>query len=169
MTQSKITLRRWSEGDQPSLEKYANNRKVSIHLRDRFPYPYTAEDAKGWIEWTRGENPPVNFAIDLNGEAIGGIGLTMGEDIFRCSAEIGYWLGEPFWGKGYATQAVRELTEYGFKTFALTRIWAGIFESNAASGRVLEKAGYTFEFRKKRAMIKLGQVYDELLYAIVRD
>jgi RimJ/RimL family protein N-acetyltransferase len=163
---NKISLRPWKLGDESSLVKYANNRKISINLRDRFPYPYTTERALEWISTANVKDPLVNFAIDLGGEAIGGTGLEIGEDIFRKSAEIGYWIGEPFWGKGFATEAIHLMTNYGFENLKLVRVWAGVFDFNPASGKALEKAGYLFESLQKSALIKEGKIYDQLVYAI---
>ena len=168
LSTSRLKLRAWNKGDEKSLLMYANNRKVSINLRDRFPFPYTQKDALEWIELANQSSPLESFAIELDGHAIGGIGLILGTDIFRCSAEVGYWLGEPYWGKGLMTDALTLITEYAFKNFDLTRVWAGVFDWNPASAKVLEKAGYTFESRKKRSAIKDGKIVDELIYAVVR-
>ena len=162
------TLRPWRVGDQASLVRHANNRNISRNLRDRFPYPYTAGDADAWIARATAETPPCNFAIVVDGAAVGGIGLELGEDVFRRSAEVGYWLGEPFWGRGIATEALRATTEYAFATFDVCRLTAGVFEWNSASARVLEKAGYTLESRGRLAVIKDGRTIDRLLYVLIR-
>lgn len=99
----KFILREFRPGDRDSIVKYANNRNVSIKLRDRFPFPYTLKDADWWIANSNPRAPARNFAIDVDGQAVGGIGLELGEDVFRCSAELGYWLGEPYWGSGIIT------------------------------------------------------------------
>ena len=104
----------------------------------------------------------------VEGAAVGGIGLEQRRDIFRRSAEIGYWLGEPFWGRGITTQALRAVTEYAFKTFDLRRIDAGVFEWNRASMRVLEKAGYLCEARLKKSITKEGRTIDQWVYAMTR-
>ena len=162
-------IRKITENDIPALVKYANNRKVSINLRDRFPFPYTERDGRAWIEKTAAEPPPGHsFIIADERELIGGIGLEMGEDIHRHSAEIGYWLGEPFWGQGIATRAVLAMTRFGFERFGLTRIFATVMETNPSSAAVLEKAGYSFEGRLCRSVIKDGRILDELMYAIVK-
>lgn len=161
-------VRSWKRGDDASLIRYADNRKVWINLRDRFPHPYRRSDARAWLAHVVGQRPETNFAIDVAGEAIGGIGYHLQEDVHRRSAEIGYWLGEPFWGKGIATQAVRALTAHAFRTHDLARIYASVFEWNPASARVLEKAGYTIEGRLRQSVIKDGRTIDQFLYAIVR-
>jgi RimJ/RimL family protein N-acetyltransferase len=163
-------LRPWRRGDEPALVKYANNPRVAANLRDRFPHPYTPADARDWIERAgRQQQPIANFAIASAREAIGGIGIIPGEDVARRSAEIGYWLGEPFWGRGIATQAVEAMTAYAFSSFDLLRLGAWVFDGNAPSVRVLEKAGYVYEGRLRQAAVKNGKVLDLLLYARVRE
>ena len=163
-----FSLRDWRRGDEQSLVRHANNRKIWRNLRDLFPHPYTMADAEGWIARASAETPCANFAIVVDGAAVGGIGLVLKDDVFRRSAEIGYWLGEEFWGRGIVSEAVRAVTEYAFSNFDICRIYAGVFEWNPASMRVLEKAGYEFEGRMKKSVTKDGQTIDELIYAIVR-
>lgn len=140
-----------------------------MNLRDSFPFPYTEMDARAWLGAAILQVPETAFAIATEDEAIGGIGLQPQYDVYRTSAEIGYWLGEPFWGKGIATLAVRGLTAHAFKTFDLVRIYASVFAWNPASARVLEKAGYRLEGRMRGAVIKDGKITDQLLYGITRD
>jgi len=161
-------IRDWRHGDEESLARHANNPKIWRNVRDRFPHPYTLEDAKQWIEKQTTETASTNFAIEVDGAAVGGIGLFLQVDIFRRSAEIGYWLGEEFWGRGIVTEAVRAITEYGFSNFDICRIYAGVFEWNPASMRVLEKAGYELEGRMRMSVTKEGETVDEFIYAIVR-
>jgi ribosomal-protein-alanine N-acetyltransferase len=165
---SKSRLRPWLTGDEESLVLHANNRLVWRNLRDAFPHPYTIADARQWIQIANPSPPITNFAIIVEGAAVGGIGVVLKDDVFRRSAEIGYWLGEEFWGRGIVTEAVREVTEYAFTTFDLCRIYAGVFEWNPASMRVLEKAGYEFECRMRKSVTKDGETVDELIYAVVR-
>jgi RimJ/RimL family protein N-acetyltransferase len=162
-------IRSWQPGDEAALIRHANNRKIWLNLRDAFPHPYTEDDARAWVQLAMEQNPQVNFAIASYEEAIGGIGLRLQEDVFRRSAEIGYWLGEPYWGKGIATRAVRALTEYAFANFDLARIYGEVFEWNPASARVLEKAGYTCEGRLRKSVTKDGKTIDRLVYAIIRE
>ena len=164
----RCALRPWRAGDEASLVRHANNRNVWRNMRDRFPYPYTAADATDWISRASAETPPRNFAIAVEGAAVGGIGLEVGGDVFRRSAEIGYWLGEPYWGRGIATEALRAVTEYAFATFDLCRLHAQVFAWNPASARVLEKAGYTLESRARLAVTKDGQTIDRLVFALIR-
>jgi ribosomal-protein-alanine N-acetyltransferase len=161
----RCTIRDWRLDDAASLAKHANNRRVSINLRDRFPFPYRIEDARSFIERTMSDQTERNFCIEINGSAVGGIGIRMGEDVFRHTAELGYWLGEEFWGRGVMTEVVPAFAHYCFKEFSLHRIFAKAFSSNPGSVRVLEKAGFAFEGRLRKNVIKDGQILDSLLYA----
>jgi RimJ/RimL family protein N-acetyltransferase len=163
---TRSTIRDWREGDQASLVRHANNRKIWQNVRDAFPHPYTPMDAEDWIRKASSDDPITSFAIEVDHLAVGGIGLVLQADIFRRSAEIGYWLGEDYWGLGIVTEAVKAFTDWGFANFDLSRIYAGVFEWNPASARVLEKAGFEFEGRMKKAVIKEGRTGDELIYAI---
>ncbi len=163
---SHAVLRPWRLDDAASLARHANNRNVSRNLRDAFPFPYTEDHAREFIER---HVIPTNFAIEIDGEAVGDVLLNPRTDIFRRTAEVGYWLAESYWGRGIMTEAVRTVTEWGFREFDLTRVDAYVFERNGASARVLEKAGYVLEARLRRQVIKNGEVMDALLYAIVRE
>lgn len=162
-------IRSWRPGDEPSLARHANSRKLWLNVRDHFPHPYTLADAVGWVDRAASAEPETQFAIEVDGEAAGGIGLFLQEDVARYSAELGYWLGEAHWGRGIATAAVRGFTDYAFRAFDLCRIHAVVFEWNPASRRVLEKAGYELEGRMRRAAVKDGQVIDQFLYATLRQ
>ena len=163
------TLRYWRRGDEESLVRHADNYDIWRNLRDRFPHPYTSADARAWIDHTLDEDPPLNLAIIVNNEAVGGIGIIPSDDIHRRSAEIGYWLGEEFWGRGIATEAVKAASQWAFESYDLNRLWAGVFAHNAASARVLVKAGFQFEARLRQAVTKEGRTMDELIYALVRE
>ncbi len=163
-------LRPWRRGDEADLVRYANSRKIWINLTNRFPHPYTEKDADGWIGvQERGQGPERAFAIERAGGVIGGIGVSPREDLAAKSAEIGYWLGEPFWGQGIATRALVLLTDWAFRELDIVRIFAHVLDWNPASARVLEKAGYQQEARLRRAIYKDGQIIDGLLYAKVLD
>lgn len=168
LTLTCAALRPWRAGDEAPLVRHANNRNVSRNMRDLFPFPYTTADAREWLERTAGESPTQNFAIVVDGAAGGGIGLRLGTDVFRRSVELGYWLGEPFWGRGIATEAARAVTDYAFVTFDVCRVEAWVFGWNPASMRVLEKAGFTLEGRARNAVTKDGRSGDRVLYASVR-
>lgn len=160
-------LRPYRLSDAPGLPPIANNEKVARHLRDLFPHPYALEDATAWVEHCQDEGQ-LNWAIEVQDELVGGIGLVPQEDVYRLSAEIGYWLGEPYWGRGIATAAVGALTRHAINHLGFERLFAGVFESNHPSRRVLEKNGYVLEGRKRRAVIKGGVLLDEWLYAFVK-
>ena len=162
------SVRPWRRGDEASLARHADNRKVWLNLTDGFPNPYTLSDAEAWIGWALAHDPPTHFAIAVKDEAVGGIGFNLKQDVERRSAEMGFWLGEPFWGKGITTAALRAVTDHAFATFELSRVYARVFEWNTASTRVLEKCGYRREARLRRAAIKDGQVIDVFLYATIR-
>ncbi|HZL90071.1 MAG TPA: GNAT family N-acetyltransferase [Pirellulaceae bacterium] len=155
--------------DAASLARYANNRQIWLNLRDRFPHPYTLRDAVSFIEHVRSQSPPTVWAIDVAGEAVGTIGIMPRDDVERISAEIGYWLGEPFWGRGIMTEVLMAVTQWSLKEFQLTRIYALPFANNSASCRVLEKAGYVCEGRLHKSAIKGGQVIDQFMYAYIQD
>jgi RimJ/RimL family protein N-acetyltransferase len=161
-------IRNYKINDTEALLKYANNRNVSINLRDGFPFPYTVQDAADWIDFTIHQEPQTNFAIATQ-ELIGGIGITLQGDVHRKSAEIGYWLGEPFWGRGIITKALLSMTNYAFSNFDLIRLYAYVFETNPASMKVLEKAGYKLEGRLRKSVIKDGQILDQMVYAILKE
>jgi [ribosomal protein S5]-alanine N-acetyltransferase len=162
-------IRSWRRGDEPSLARHADSERLWRNVRDQFPHPYTLADAEAWVARASVAEPETQFAIEVDGEAAGGIGLFLQEDVARYSAELGYWLGEAHWGRGIMTAAVREFTEHAFRTFDLCRIYAIVFEWNPASRRVLEKAGYRLEGQMRRAAVKEGRVLDQFLYATVRD
>ena len=163
---SRARLRPPRPGDERSIAYYANNPRIWRNLRDTFPHPYSLADAEEWI--ARAKDREGSFVIEVGGQAVGGLGLRPGEDVWRRSVEIGYWLGEEHWGQGIATEAVQAATAYAFRAFDATRVHAGVFAWNPASARVLEKAGYELEGRLRRAVFKDGEVVDELIYGIVR-
>ena len=163
------TVRSWEWRDREAIVRHANNRKVWLNLRDRFPHPYTNADARNWLEMVVGVRPENSFAIAVDDEVVGGIGFTVQPDVGHRSAEIGYWLGEEFWGRGIATQALIAVTDYAFANYDLCRMYAHVFEWNPASARVLEKAGYEFEGRLRKSVTKDGHTIDQLMYAVVRD
>ena len=160
------TIRDCRPSDAESLAKHANNRKVSINLRDRFPYPYTIEDARAFLAHIMsGDGPETIVCIDIDGTAVGTIGIHTGQDVHRLTGEIGYWLGEEFWGRGIMSEVVPAFVNYCFDRFSLRRISAHTYVSNPASARVLEKAGFVFEGRLRNNVVKDGQILDSLLYA----
>ncbi len=160
-------VRSWRVSDLDSLVRHADNRNIWINLRDRFPHPYTKRDGQRFIRSMRESEPETAFAIAVEGLAVGGIGFALQQDVERASGEIGYWLGEPFWGRGITTEALVAVTRYAIETHGLTRVFAVPFAYNTASCRVLEKAGYALEGRLRRSAIKDGQIVDQLQYAFI--
>lgn len=168
-TGGNVVLRKLTKEDIPNLAKHANNEKVSINLRDGFPKLYTIENAESFIEIANSQNQTTIFAIEYQGNYVGNISLMIGSDVYRKSAEIGYFIGEPFWNKGIATQAVNLITEFGFKELNIIRIHTGIFDYNKSSQRVLEKCGFTKEGIFQKAICKNGKIYDEIRYAKLKN
>lgn len=162
-----FTLRGWKESDVTALQRNADNANISSFLLDRFPYPYTMEDAVWWVNLMLKQDPFLNFVIDVDGELAGGIGIELREDAYRKTALIGYWLGESYWGRGIMTEAVKLVADYAFTHFDLIRLQAGIFSNNLRSMRVLEKAGFVKEGILKNAIVKNGVVLDEHVYGLV--
>ena len=162
-------IRSFEPEDAPALAKYADNRKVWWNLRDAFPSPFKVEHAEAWIQLAIGQEPETNFAIASDTEVIGAIIVALQSAPHHRSAQVGYWLGEPFWGRGIATATLQAITKYAFLEFDLVRIYAHVYEWNPASARVLEKAGFQYEGRLRKSVIKDGQIIDQWLYAIVRD
>ena len=158
-------IRPWTEADAESLAKHANNKRVSMHLRDRFPYPYPLEGARTFLKWIAGQPNPTVWAIEVDGEASGGIGIELHTDVERVSAEIGYWLGESVWGRGIATEALKAVTAEAFRQLDITRLYAVPFADHTASIRVLEKAGYVREGHLRQSAIKDGKIRDQALFA----
>jgi [ribosomal protein S5]-alanine N-acetyltransferase len=163
-----IVLRYLSDTDKSNLAALANNKNISNNLRDIFPHPYTESDAQFFINLTQKESPQMNFAIEFRAELCGVAGLKPGTDVHRMTAEIGYWIGEPFWGNGIATRTVKLITRYGLEELGLTRIHCGIYEFNAASMRVVEKNGYQKDGIFKKAVFKNGKTWDEHRYSITK-
>ena len=166
---SLCTIRPWHESDAESLARNANDREVSIQLRDRFPFPYGIEQARTFLGWIAKQPAPTVWAIEINGEAAGGIGIELHTDVERVSAEIGYWLGQAHWGRGVATEALKAVTLEAFNRFDITRLYAVPFADHTASVRVLEKAGYVREGHMRQSAIKNGIVRDQLLFAAYKN
>ena len=163
----KCKLRSWDSKDVGSLARHANNRKVWLNLRDKFPHPYTRVDAENWIRISLAARPETNFAIDISGEAVGSIGFELKTDVERFSAEVGYWLGEEFWGRGICTAALKIATKFSIESYNLNRIFALPFAENLTSMRVLEKAEYVREGLLRNSAFKDASFLDQVLYAYV--
>jgi RimJ/RimL family protein N-acetyltransferase len=158
-------VRPWSSRDVESLIRHADNANVARQLRDRFPHPYTRANARAFLAQATAGGAGVFLAIEADGEAVGGIGWFRGGDVERFSAEVGYWLGEAYWGRGITTAALRLVSDYAFASDGLLRLFAVPFADNLASVRVLEKAGYQREGVLRSAAVKFGRPRDQLLYS----
>lgn len=165
-----IQLRRLNKGDAAQVANLANNKNVWDNLRDFIPYPYAEKDALFFIELTESESPQVTFGVlTEQGELCGVIGLVVQKGIYRLTAEIGYWLGEEYWGKGIATKAIELISKYGFENLQLERIHAGVFEYNIGSMKALEKNDYQKEGIFANAVIKNDNIYDEHRYSKLKN
>ncbi|MGH8251535.1 MAG: GNAT family N-acetyltransferase [Steroidobacteraceae bacterium] len=163
-------VRDWRESDRAALLRFADNHKVWRNLKDRFPHPsYTAADADAWLALTRAHPERAGWAIEVDSLAVGGIGLVAGQDVHARSAQLGYWLGEPYWGRGIMTDAVRAVAGHALSQLGFRRVEAPVYEWNPASMRVLEKCGFVREGVLKKSVFKDGQLIDSVLYARVAD
>jgi RimJ/RimL family protein N-acetyltransferase len=169
LTCASCTLRPFRPSDAASLARHADDRRIWINLRDRFPHPFVVADAERYIASVLERPRLTSFAIDVNGEAVGNVSLRPGDDVERLSAEIGYWLGAPFWGRGIMSEAVRAVTGYAFTELGLVRVFAVPFARNPASFHVLERAGYEREGVLRRSAIKDGEILDQYLYAALAN
>ena len=162
-----VTLRKWQESDKNSLAYYANNEKISDCVRNTFPYPYTIEDAEFFIRLARHAHSDREWmlAIDVDGEAIGGITLNFGNDIHERTAELGYWVGEPHWKKGIATEAVRQICQLAFDQTEIVRIQAEVFANNPASIQVLQKNQFIQQGYFCNGIYKHEKFLDSVLFA----
>jgi RimJ/RimL family protein N-acetyltransferase len=167
LKEGNVTLRPPRKEDLDRMVKLANNKKIFDNLTDSFAHPYTTDDAHKFILSATSEEPCRRFVIEIDGMFVGNIGLHPQEDIYRFNAEIGYFIGEPYWGQGIATKAVKIATAYAFEVLKVKRIYAGVFAYNPASARILEKCGYTYEGTFKSGLCKNGEFHDELRYAMV--
>ena len=167
----KIELRPWQTGDERFLLHLANDREIARWLRDVFPHPYTPQDARKFVSFCldSDENKDLCRVIQADGRAVGAIALTRGCDVGRRSAELGYWLGRRFHGKGIMTDAVRQMCLLGFERWEIVRIFAQPFAENRASRRVLEKAGFSFEGLLRQSIWKWGKLQDSCVYALLRE
>jgi RimJ/RimL family protein N-acetyltransferase len=162
------TLRAWRATDAESLAQHANNLRVWRNMSDAFPHPYTLEVARHWVDRGHVDFGGDNWAIAFEDEAVGGCGLAQGAGGERCNAEIGYWLGERYWGRGVVTQVARVLTEQAFARPEVTRVFAPVHADNPASMRVLQKNGFHHEAELRQSAIKGGRVIDRVQWVRLR-
>jgi [ribosomal protein S5]-alanine N-acetyltransferase len=165
----KCLLRPWTFDDAAGLTAGLNNRNVWIHLRDWVPHPYTIADAHAYFARVIPPQSEHAVCIEVDGAVGGGMSIRIGSDVHRHTAELGYWLAEPLWGRGIMTSAVGVFVPVCMEAFELDRIFATTNANNVASARVLEKAGFTFEGRLRKNAVKDGAVFDSLMYAWVRE
>jgi RimJ/RimL family protein N-acetyltransferase len=152
----------------PELAKYANNPKIAARLTDKFPYPYTIDDAQNFIAFANHFAPKEIFGIFYQENFIGTIGIHPQQDVYRKNAELGYWIAEPYWGKGIITAVIPKMLAYAFETWDINRVYARPFGFNNTSAHVLEKLGFLLEAKIKDAFYKNGKYEDELIYAVRR-
>lgn len=160
----KVILREWKKSDAAALARIANNKKVWDNVRDRLPYPYSKRDAKEWLSLVKKQKQVTTFCIEADGELAGSIGITLKEDVYRKTAEIGYFIGEEFWGNGIATEAIGQMVNYIQKNFDVVRIYAEVFEYNKASMKVLEKNGFYLECIREKAVIKNNRILNDYVW-----
>jgi ribosomal-protein-alanine N-acetyltransferase len=165
LTDGVVTIRRFKPGDKCRMAELANNRRIADNLRDAFPHPYSITDAEGFIKICLKMSPSQVFAIEFEGDYVGNIGLQRQDDVYRKTAELGYFLGEPYWNRGITTRAVKLICEYGFRELDIIKIFSGVFEYNLPSQRVLEKCGFVREAVLKDSIIKNEKIWDEYRYA----
>ncbi|MHC1772187.1 MAG: GNAT family N-acetyltransferase [Flexilinea sp.] len=164
------TIRPWQMDDAVNLSFALNNKKVQDNLRDGLPYPYTVEDAKSYITTMLNAKKDSCFAwaITADDKAIGSIGAFRKDNIHCRTAEMGYYIAEPYWGKGIGTKAVKEACDFIFRNTDILRIFAEPFTYNLASCRILEKAGFLPEGILRKNAVKNGKILDMKMYAIVK-
>lgn len=167
--ESLFELRPWRLSDMEDLAFFANNANIANNMTNKFPHPYTLEHAEAFIQFAQVSDPVCIFAISCDGRSIGGMGVHLQDDIFAKNAELGYWLAEPYWGKGIVSKLLPELIDFAFNTFDIQRVFARPFSTNTASQRVLEKNYFVLEATLKNTIFKNGNYMDELIYAIRRE
>ena len=160
-----IKLRPIRYTDREPLANLANNKNIWNNLRNMFPHPYTVADSEKFIDSIKIQELQITFAIEFEHNFVGVIGMILLQDVYRKGAEIGYWIGEPYWNKGISSRALLLATEYGFEQLKLERLCAGVFAFNDPSKRVLEKCGYKLEGISRNAVFKNGKLIDEYRYA----
>lgn len=161
-------IRSWQPDDEASLAAELNNIAIWNNIRDAVPYPYTLDDAREYIASTRQKPYPQDFAIEIDGKAVGGIGFVPQTDVERFNAEIGYWIGETYWNRGILSDAVGVLADYIFRHTALVRLYAHIYEHNRASMRVLGKAGFRKVGVMQQAAFKNDRFIDIHVYELLK-
>lgn len=164
-------LRKWKKEDAEDIAKAANNPNIAMNLRNTFPNPYSLDDAKWYVNdciSNEGKNQ-ITRAIEIDGKAVGSIGIFIKNDVYEKSGELGYWLSEDYWRQGITSRAVQMICREAFTLFDIIRIFAEPFDYNAGSRGVLEKAGFTYEGTMRNGVYKNGKVYSYCMYSILRE
>ncbi len=168
--QADFILREWKLTDVVSLSQQANNINIWNNVRDHFPHPYTEADAEQFIKMViENPKPVTDFAIIVDDKSVGGIGLVLQQDVERITVELGYWLGEEYWGQGIMTEAVKRMTKYAFDNFPVVKIFAPVYDFNIASQKVLQKAGFECEAILKKASIKNEKIIDLHYHSLIKN
>ena len=164
-------LRKWEKEDAKDIAKAANNLKIAENLRNVFPYPYALEDAVWFIDdcISHAGTKQLSYAIEVDGQAVGSIGVFVKDDVYEKSAELGYWLSKDYWRQGITSRAVRLICREAFAAFDIVRIFAEPFAYNAGSRGVLEKAGFTYEGTMRNGVYKNGEIHSYCMYSILRE
>ncbi len=168
LIEGKVRIRTLRYADREQLTVLANNKKIWLNVRDMFPHPYTFEDAEKFIDSVKQQDPQVTFAIEYDFKFVGAIGMVLQRDVYRFSAELGYWIGEPYWGKGIATKALTLMCNYAYDELNMEKLFAGVFEGNEGSKKVLEKCGFQLEGIARKAVYKNNKFLDEYRYGKVK-
>jgi ribosomal-protein-alanine N-acetyltransferase len=164
-----MEFRQYSHNYADTFAQMRNNPNVLDNGYDKTPNPFTKKDAIDFINIQLEKKTSQRFLIFYDNELAGEIGITIQEDVHRLCAEIGYFIAEPFWGKGLATHAIKKMTDYAFANFEIVRMVAGVFEFNKASMKALEKNGYYLESIRKKAVIKKGEIIDDYIWVKLKD
>jgi RimJ/RimL family protein N-acetyltransferase len=165
-----IILRPWLLEDARQLAEIANSRNIADNLRDLFPYPYSVRDARKWLRSILPVNtPPRNFAVQVGSTIVGNIGILVKDDVYRKNIEIGYFIGEKYWGQGIGVRAIKAITSYAFSNFDIVRVYAETYADNIRSRRALEKAGLKLEATLKNSIIKNGTIKDSCIYSVLKE
>lgn len=164
-------IRHWKIEDARELANVLNNKKILDNLRDGIPYPYTEQDAKEFIEamLATDKNSTFAFAITIDDKVVGSIGVFRKDNIHAQTAEMGYYIGEPYWGQGIGTSAVGQICDYVFANTNIIRIFAEPFACNVGSCRILEKSGFIFEGTLRKNAVKNGKIIDMKMYSKIKD
>lgn len=164
------SIRKWKLTDAKTLANLLNNKNIQNNLRDGLPYPYTQKDAEYYISDMLSADPDKTFAfaITVDDMAIGSIGVFRRDNIHFRTAEMGYYIGEAYWGRGYGASAIKQTSQYIFEHTNIIRIFAEPFADNAASCRALEKAGFQNEGLMRSNAVKNGRVLDMKLYSLIK-